>query len=349
MAYSHLQQQQANTSFSEAPPTRTLWMGELDSWMDENYLRQLWWNLGHEVSCRISVDKYGANYAFIDFLTREAASKSLITFNGTQIPNTNKVFKLNWSNRDSNGMPLLQRPTLMSNFLGDYCIFVGDLRADVDDNILLTTFQSRYKSAASAKVMVDPATGFSKGFGFVKFFDEIEQKRSLEEMQGVYVGSSRIRVSVARPKAKIETGPVVSGPEEITTVFVGGLNNTITEEELRAYFGTFGNIVAVKIIPLKNIAFIQYEKKSSAEQAISELNGSHLGGAKLRLSFGRTQLNVNPSAHYVPSSYQPPIITPPGISQPAIELVDPNYTISVEEQNQSYLSFQKRITDIWTL
>lgn len=84
-------------------------MGELDPWMDDNYLRQLWWSMGQEVTCRISIDKYGGTYAFIDFTTHEAASKSLITFNGTQIPNTNKIFKLNWSNRDGNGMPLPQR------------------------------------------------------------------------------------------------------------------------------------------------------------------------------------------------------------------------------------------------
>ncbi|PHZ10858.1 uncharacterized protein RHIMIDRAFT_258055 [Rhizopus microsporus ATCC 52813] len=351
-----------NNTFFEGPPTRTLWMGELDPWMDDNYLRQLWWSMGQEVTCRISIDKYGGTYAFIDFTTHEAASKSLISFNGTQIPNTNKIFKLNWSNRDGNGMPLPQRPTLMANFLGDYCIFVGDLGADVDDNILLAAFQSRYKSAASAKVMVDPATGFSRGFGFVKFFDEGEQQRSLEEMQGVYVGASRIRVSVARPRAKFEMGTVVNGPEEITTVFVGGLNNTITEEELRAYFGAYGSIIAVKIIPLKNIAFIQYEKRVSAERAIAELNGSHLGGAKLRLSFGRTQLNMGPGVHYL-SSYQPQTQSamlpptsvmpqpppPPVIPQPTLDLVDPMKPVSIEQENKVYLLMQESMEQVWTV
>ncbi|CAO3669893.1 unnamed protein product [Rhizopus stolonifer] len=342
-----------------------------DSWMDDNYLRQLWWSLGHEVSSRISIDKYGGSYAFIDFSTHDAASKFSVSYNGTQIPNTNQIFKLNWSNRDGNGMPLLQRPTLMANFLGDYCIFVGDLGADVDDKNLLSTFQSRYKSAASAKVMVDPATGFSRGFGFVKFFDEVEQQRSLEEMHGVYVGSSRIRVSVARPKAKFEVGtPVVNGPEEITTAFVGGLNNTITEEELRVNFGVYGNIVAVKIIPLKNIAFIQYERRQSAEHAIAELNGAHLGGAKLRLSFGRTQLNMGSGAHYAspsyhaqptivaPSTYHPQAQIPPVTAQPVpvprplppvIDLVDPNIPISIEKENARYLAYQEEMMEIWAI
>lgn len=92
---------------SPAPivPGRTLWMGELDAWMDENYLRQLWWSMGYEVSCRISVDKYGGSYAFVDFPNHEEATKALTTYNGTSIPQTNKCFKLNWSNRDGNGVP----------------------------------------------------------------------------------------------------------------------------------------------------------------------------------------------------------------------------------------------------
>lgn len=183
------------------------------------------------------------------------------------------------------------------NMGGGFSIFVGDLGADVDDNSLMAAFQSRYASIRSAKVMIDPITGYSRGFGFIRFMDENDQQRSLEEMQGVYIGSRPVRVSVARPRAKFDVGLNPHVPEsEITTVFVGGLNNTITEEELRAYFGVHGEILAVKIIPNKNIAFIQYEYRVSAEQAIAELNGSHLGGAKLRLSFGRTQLNTGPPA-----------------------------------------------------
>ncbi|KAI8876697.1 RNA-binding domain-containing protein [Backusella circina FSU 941] len=344
-------------AFEPIVPSRTLWMGELDSWMDENYLRQLWWSFGEEVTCRISIDKYGGTYAFIDFTSHEAANKLLTSLNGSQIPNTNKFFKLNWSNRDGNGVPI---NTSGLNMAGDFSIFCGDLGVDVDDSVLLAAFQSRYGSIRSAKVMIDPATGYSRGFGFVRFFDETEQQRSLEEMQGVYVGSRPMRVSVARPRAKFDVGLSPHVPEnEITTVFVGGLNSTITEEELRAYFGVYGDILAVKIIPNKNIAFIQYEKRASAETSISELNGSHLGGAKLRLSFGRTQLNTGPTFHYngPPNFQQPPpqqqphfqpqpqqMMAPPPQQQqaapivPPVELVDPKKCPTVDEQNALFLA-----------
>lgn len=162
--------------------------------------------------------------------------------------------------------------------------------SEVDDTLLMQGFL-RYPSVRSAKVMIDTITGNSRGFGFVKFLNEADQLSAIEEMQNVYIGSRPVRISMARPRNRFEITNNV--PEnEITTVFVGCLNNTITEEELRAFFGTCGEILAIKMITAKNIAFIQYERRSSAEKAIAELNGAHLGGAKLRLSFGRTQLNT---------------------------------------------------------
>ncbi|KAG1218770.1 hypothetical protein G6F35_008056 [Rhizopus arrhizus] len=92
----------------------------------------------------------------------------------------------------------------MASFLENYCIFVGNLEADVDGG-LWTTFQNRYKSTVSAKVMVDLAT-------------------SLQETRDTYVGASRIRVTVVRLRAKVEMGrpAVVNGLEEIMTVFAIG-------------------------------------------------------------------------------------------------------------------------------
>lgn len=81
-------------------------MGELESWMDESYLRQLFWSLGEEVTVRASVDKYGGAYAFIEFQSHEGANKILQSVNGTLIPNTSKYFRLNWSSRDGNGNPM---------------------------------------------------------------------------------------------------------------------------------------------------------------------------------------------------------------------------------------------------
>jgi RNA recognition motif-containing protein len=66
-----------------------------------------------------------------------------------------------------------------------------------------------YSSIRSAKIVLDVVTGQSKGYGFVRFVDESEQQRALEEMTGeiwyerrilISSGSKPIRVSIATPK-----------------------------------------------------------------------------------------------------------------------------------------------------
>ncbi|OAD67427.1 hypothetical protein PHYBLDRAFT_174118 [Phycomyces blakesleeanus NRRL 1555(-)] len=346
-------------------------MGELDSWMDENYVSQLWWSLGEQVTCRMGVDKFGASYAFVDFSSPEAASNVLMSYNGSLIPNTQKQFKLNWSNGGGSRYALhkviwkfddLTRGSSSSGHIDgpEFSIFCGDLGNDVDDQALLAAFQTRYASCKSAKVMTDIATGYSKGFGFVRFYDEADQLKALEEMQGAYVVSRPLRVSIATPRNRPTVLGAASTQTESyhqdtisTTVFVGGLNTPISEEELHACFMPFGEISYVKIPPNKGCGFVQFSQRESAEAAINDLNGSVLAGSKLRLSFGRSQLDRQfgfrpPTAPYSGYPTQFSFFSggyPHTVSQP--ELIDPRESFSIEHQNRLYLKQQEETYERW--
>ncbi|KAI9028161.1 hypothetical protein CLU79DRAFT_738046 [Phycomyces nitens] len=325
-------------------------MGELDPWMDENYVSQLWWSLGEQVACRMGVDKFGASYAFVDFSSPEAASNVLMNYNGTPIPNTQKQFKLNWSNGSGSSGNNMDGP--------EFSIFCGDLGNDVDDQALLAAFQTRYASCKSAKVMTDIATGYSKGFGFVRFYDEADQLKALKEMQGAYVVSRPLRVSIATPRNRVLAPETPAQTESYsdtmsTTVFVGGINTPISEEELHACFMPFGDISYVKIPPNKGCGFVQFSQRESAEAAINDLSGSVLAGSKLRLSFGRSQLDrqfgsrpfVTPySGHHAPFSFTSSGY-PHGSFQP--EFVDPRKPINIEQENKRFLEQEEQAYENW--
>jgi len=74
-------------------------MGELEPWVDENFIRSLWFGMGEQVNVKMIRDKFtgsNAGYCFVDFTTPEAAAKAL-QLNGQMIPNSSRPFKLNWA------------------------------------------------------------------------------------------------------------------------------------------------------------------------------------------------------------------------------------------------------------
>ncbi|KAI8064602.1 hypothetical protein BC940DRAFT_91904 [Gongronella butleri] len=75
-----------------------------------------------------------------------------------------------------------------------------------------------------------------------------------------------------------------------STVFVGGLSARLSENELCQYFAPFGPIAQVRIPPGKGCGFVQFRARSSAEDAIANMNGFQIGHSRIRLAWGRSSL-----------------------------------------------------------
>lgn len=134
-------------------------------------------------------------YGFIEFVNRAAADRALQTFNGTVMPSTEQNFRLNWATLGAGERRQDDGP--------DYTIFVGDLAADVTDYLLQETFKTVYTSVKGAKVVTDRTTGRSKGYGFVRFGEESEQLRSMNEMNGQYCSTRPMRIGPAATKKPV--------------------------------------------------------------------------------------------------------------------------------------------------
>ncbi|KAF5931290.1 hypothetical protein HYC85_032163 [Camellia sinensis] len=240
-------------------------------------------------------------YGFVEFNSHAAAERVLQTYNGTQMPGTEQTFRLNWA---SFGIGE-RRPDAGP----EHSIFVGDLAPDVTDYLLQETFRTQYPSVRGAKVVTDPNTGRSKGYGFVKFADEMERNRAMSEMNGVYCSTRQMRISAATPKKTtgfqqqyaaaralypppaytpaVQTIPVDNDINN-TTVFIGNLDPNVTEEELRQIFLQFGEIIYVKIPTSRGCGFVQFTARASAEEAIQRMQGTMIGQQAVHLSWGRS-------------------------------------------------------------
>lgn len=292
---------------SSTDDNRTIWIGDLQQWMDESYLNSCFAHTGEVSSLKIIRNKHtgqSERYGFVEFHSHSAAEKVLQSYNGTPMPNGDQLFRLNWagfSTGDKRGA---------ADVGPDLSVFVGDLTSDVTDALLLETFASRYQSVKGAKVVVDTSTGRSKGYGFVRFGDENERSRAITEMNGMFCSTRQMRVGVATPKkqgvpqqypsqALILTGGYAlngsahqanqsDGDTSSTTIFVGGLDSEVNDEELRQPFSHYGEVISVKIPAGKGCGFVQFTNRSEAEEAIQGLNGTVIGKQVVRLSWGRS-------------------------------------------------------------
>ncbi|XP_024018591.1 polyadenylate-binding protein RBP45C [Morus notabilis] len=277
---------------------RSLWIGDLQQWMEENYLISCFAHTGEALTAKVIRNKQTGlpeGYGFIEFASRAAAERALQTYNGALMPNTDQNFRLNWATLGAGERRQEDGP--------EHTIFVGDLSADVTDFTLQETFRAVYSSVKGAKVVTDRTTGRSKGYGFVRFGDESEQLRAMNEMNGQYCSTRPMRVGPAANKKPVggqqyqkatytnTQGNQGENDPNNTTIFVGGLDSNINDDMLRQVFSQFGELVHVKIPVGKRCGFVQFVNRANAEHALSTLNGTQLGGQSIRLSWGRSPTN----------------------------------------------------------
>ncbi|PZC76059.1 hypothetical protein B5X24_HaOG205198 [Helicoverpa armigera] len=78
-------------------------------------------------------------------------------------------------------------------------------------------------------------------------------------------------------------------------IYVGGLQDSATIDELYEHFIQFGQINGIVIN--RNFGFVQFEEESSAQEAISKANGSIFQGKSLNVKTAQTNLTVEKSRH----------------------------------------------------
>ncbi|XP_072998110.1 zinc finger CCCH domain-containing protein 40-like [Typha latifolia] len=78
--------------------------------------------------------------------------------------------------------------------------------------------------------------------------------------------------------------------ESIRTLYVGGLDARITEQDLRDQFYAHGEIESVRMVPQRACAFVTYTTREAAEKAAEQLaNKLVIKGLRLKLMWGRPQ------------------------------------------------------------
>lgn len=176
-----------------------LWMGSLEPNMTESFIMAAFNRMGQRpLAVKVMRNKFTgepAGYAFVHFQTDEEAIDAMHKLNGKPIPGTFPVvrFRLNTASREARANMQQER---------EFSVWVGDLSPDVDDYSLYRVFAAKYSSIKTAKVILD-SSGYTKGYGFVRFGNEDEQRNALYAMNGYTgLGTKPLKICTAVPKPK---------------------------------------------------------------------------------------------------------------------------------------------------
>ncbi|VDP09867.1 unnamed protein product [Soboliphyme baturini] len=159
---------------------RMLWMGDLRSYMSEEFIRDAFVKMGVQlVNVRVITDKNTHH---------EKARQCMLRLCGRVIPHSDPPvrFNLSFANNPAAGVK-------------EFNLFVNNLPSAMDDAELYQLFGRKYLSCRGAKVYRS-YDGSSRRMGFIRFSDETDQQRALVEMNRVRIHGRPISLKLAPPR-----------------------------------------------------------------------------------------------------------------------------------------------------
>ncbi|XP_075989656.1 cytotoxic granule associated RNA binding protein TIA1 isoform X2 [Anticarsia gemmatalis] len=198
-----------------------------------------------------------------------------------------------------------------------YHIFVGDLSPEIETQSLRDAF-APFGEISDCRVVRDPQTLKSKGYGFVSFLKKSEAESAITSMNGQWLGSRSIRTNWATrkppaPKNELNSKPLTfdevynqSSPTNCT-VYCGGLTTGLTEELMQKTFQPFGTIQEIRVFKDKGYAFIRFSTKESATHAIVAVHNTDVNGQPVKCSWGKESGDPNnaQAQGQLPTAYSP--------------------------------------------
>ncbi|KAM5192843.1 ELAV-like protein 1 isoform 1-T1 [Mantella aurantiaca] len=189
--------------------------------------------------------------------------------------------------------------------MGRTNLIVNYLPQNMTQDELRSLFSS-IGEVESAKLIRDKVAGHSLGYGFVNYLNAKDAERAINTLNGLRLQSKTIKVSFARPSS-----------ENIkdANLYISGLPRTMTQKDVEDMFSGFGRIINSRVLvdqatakewlllsrglqedqkisnnltnllswPLeglsRGVAFIRFDKRSEAEEAIASFNGHKPPGA----------------------------------------------------------------------
>lgn len=203
-------------------------------------------------------------YAFITFTNRDEALEAVKQLNDFELRKGKKL-----------GV------TISFN---NHRLFVGNIPKNRDTEELLEEFSKHAPGLVEVIIYSSPDDKKkNRGFCFLEY--ESHKAASLAKRR---LGTGRIKVwscDIIVDWADPQEEPDQDTMSRVKVLYCRNLTAAVTEEILRETFERFGRVERVKKI--KDYAFVHFEERDQAVQAMRELSGEELLGSKLEISLAK--------------------------------------------------------------
>lgn len=167
----------------------TTYVGNLDPQVTEELLWELFVQAGPVVNVYVPKDRVTnlhQGYGFVEFRSEEDADYAIKILNMIKL--YGKPIRVNKASQDKKSLDVGAN------------LFIGNLDPDVDEKLLYDTFSAFGVIVTNPKIMRDPETGNSRGFGFISYDSFETSDAAIEAMNGQYLCNRQITVSYAYKK-----------------------------------------------------------------------------------------------------------------------------------------------------
>ena len=175
-------------------------------------------------------------------------------------------------------------------------VFLGNLSFKIDEDAVCQFFK-KCGRVENVHWVTDKQTGQFYGSAFCRFqsADAVEKALALNgaELLGRPIkisAAARSSSAVAPAQKPLRVPPIRARPAGCTTVFVGGLHEEVTDDDMWNTFHECGEIADVRYVmdkdtgQFKRCAFIDFAHESATVEA-AKLHGTLMRGKTIRIDF----------------------------------------------------------------
>ncbi|XP_047127463.1 cytotoxic granule associated RNA binding protein TIA1 isoform X1 [Hydra vulgaris] len=182
-------------------------------------------------------------------------------------------------------------------------LYVGNLDKRVTDVMMLNILRAglphvKDKILSAKMFSTADITQGMEGYCFIQFQDNNTACQAMTFLNGRDFCGKKVKVNWATNSTNGGLPKVIGSS---ITIFVGDLDDDLTDSELRQAFEPFGEILNAKVVrdaateKSKNYGFISFTNKPDAERAIRDMHGAMLKRRPIKTNWATRNQNSKPS------------------------------------------------------